>query len=353
MRLSGPSGKCKSGMIIMHAVHLSAVDLNLAPVLHALLAERSVSRAAKRLGLSQSATSHALARLRDVLGDPLLVRSKDGLVPTPRALALEEPVERAVRSLEGTFLARPSFDPGTARRRFVIATSDYVEIILLPGLISRLAEDAPGVDLLVRSVEGGADDELRRGEIDLVLTVHQDGAEGGALRGVRLFDDDFVCMMRAGHPLAEGALDVARFASARHALIAPGGRPGGPVDRALAELGLARRVALSVPHFLLAQHVIARTDLVLTIARRIAETFAGLLPLAVVESPLALPGFTIGMRWGERNDADPGHAWLRQRLVEAARGLRRSPPPDERPPPPKRRPGVRGSSAPGTRGASR
>src|ERR1700733_8863214 len=101
MRLSGPSRKCKRRRSFMHDMHLSAVDLNLAPVLHALLAERSVSRAAKRLGLSQSATSHALARLRDLLGDPPLVRSKDGLVPTPRALALQEPVERAIRSLEG------------------------------------------------------------------------------------------------------------------------------------------------------------------------------------------------------------------------------------------------------------
>ncbi len=309
-------------MGIMHDMHLSAVDLNLAPVLHALLAERSVSRAAKRLGLSQSATSHALARLRDLLGDPLLVRSKEGLVPTPRALALAEPVERAIRGLEGTFLARPSFEPGTARRRFVIAASDYAEIILLPGLLSRLAADAPGIDLVVRSIEGDAEDELRRGEIDLALSLHRDGA---ALRSTRLFDDDFVCMMREGHPLAQGELDVARFVAARHALIAPRGRPGGPVDQALAELGLARRVALSVPHFLVAPHVVARTDLVLTIARRIAETFAGILPLAIVESPLALPTFTIGMQWGERNDADPGHAWLRERLLEAAQGLGRAP----------------------------
>jgi DNA-binding transcriptional LysR family regulator len=311
-------------MSIMHDMQLSAVDLNLAPVLHALLAERSVSRAAKRLGLSQSATSHALARLRDLLGDPLLVRSKDGLVPTPRALALEESVERAIRSLEGTFLVRPSFDPETARRRFVIAAADYAEILLLPGLISRLAQDAPGVDLFVRSDEGGVDDELRRGEIDLAFGVFQDGAEGGALRWARLFDDDFVCMMREGHPLAHGELDISRFVSARHAFIAPRGRPGGAVDQALAELGLTRRVALSVPHFLVAPHLVARTDLVLTIARRIAETFAGILPLAIVESPLALPTFTIGMQWGERNDADLGHAWLRQRFLEAARGLGRA-----------------------------
>jgi len=308
-------------MGIMHDLHLSAVDLNLAPVLHALLAERSVSRAAKRLGLSQSATSHALARLRELLGDPLLVRSKGGLVPTPRALALEEPVERAIRGLEGTFLGRPSFDAKTARRRFVIATSDYVEIILLPGLISRLAEEAPGIDLVVRAIEGGAEDELRRGEVDLAFGLLQDGAEANALRWVRLLDDDFVCMMREGHPLAQGQLDVARFVSARHALIAPRGRPGGPVDEALAELGLTRRVALLVPHFLVAPHVVARTDLLLTIARRIAVTFAEMLPLAIVESPLALPTFTVGMQWGERNDADPGHAWLRQRLVEAARAL--------------------------------
>ena len=138
-------------------------------------------------------------------------------------------------------------------------------------------------------------------------------------------DDDFVCMMREGHPLARGALDVARFAGARHALIAPHGRPGGAVDQALAELGLARRVAVSVPHFMVAPHLVARTDLVLTIARRVAETFAGMLPLTIVESPLSLPTFTIGMQWGERNDADPGHAWLRERLLEAARGLQRAP----------------------------
>jgi DNA-binding transcriptional LysR family regulator len=302
----------------MHVPHMAGLDLNLALVLHALLAERSVSRAAKRLGLSQSATSHALARLRACLDDPLFLRVPQGIVPTARAEALAAPLAAGLALLEQSLLTPTRFDPRTTSRRFRIAASDYVEFLLLPRFLGTLASEAPQIEVWVRPFSDDALGALQRGDLDLVLGVLGPQAGGHPFEHLQMLSERLVCVVRQGHPLSRGRLTLARYAAARHILIAPRGRPGGPIDDALAARGLERKITVAVPHFLGAPHIVAETELVLTVAERIATSFASVLPLRILELPFELPSIHGSMLWHERNAADPAHTWFRQRLAEMA-----------------------------------
>lgn len=301
----------------VHDVDLSAIDLNALVVLDALLAERHVTRAAERIGRTQSAVSHALARLRELLGDPLLVRGPRGaLVATARAEAIAPALRRALDGVRQAIRGEPRFDPATARRSFRIATGDYAELILLPRLVARLAHEAPGVDLWVVPLPDDTAGALAAGAIDLGLGVWRAPAWPAGLYQRRLFDEDFRCVVRAGHPAAAQRLTLARFCELQHLLVAPRGTPGSFVDDQLAELGRTRRVAVRVPHFLIAPHVIAASDLVVTIATRLARLYAEPLGLELLAPPFEVAPFTVSMAWHERAHHDPGHRWLRERLVE-------------------------------------
>lgn len=304
---------------VMQDVHLAGVDLNLLVALDALLEEQNVTRAARRLGLSQSAASHALARLRALVGDPLLVRSGATLVPTPRAVALA-PSIRAILGSIRTTLAGDAFDPMTSARAFAVATSDYFELVLVPGLVRDLARAAPGIDLLVRPVPEDVLGLLGAGRLDLVLGVSlAPGVQ--SIRRRRLFDDTFSCVVRSGHPVLRRGLDLERFAAMGHVLIAPRGSRGGVVDDALARRKKVRRVAAMVPSFLAAPAIIAESDLVLTMPARLAARLAPAFDLKILEPPLVLPRFTVSAYWHERVQHDPAHAWLRARVVEIAREI--------------------------------
>jgi DNA-binding transcriptional LysR family regulator len=292
-------------------VHLAGLDLNLLVTLDALLEERNVTRAARRMGLSQSAMSHALARLRDLLADPVLVRSGRGMLPTPRAEAVGRPLREALGAIERTLRAPPAFDPGTAEKAFRMWGGDFAEMVVLPPLLARLSTAAPGLDLAFAPSIEGIRPSLTRGEIDLAFAPVRTVDRGPGIQEEALFEERFVSVVRTGHPLAAGKLTPARFAEARHAFIAPRGRPGGAVDDALARLGLRRRVVLMLPHFVVAPHVVAASDLVLTLPERMARLLVAQLPITVLETPLVLPTFTVSMIWHERSDADPAHAWLR------------------------------------------
>ena len=303
----------------MHIPHMAGLDLNLALVLHALLTEGSVSRAAKRLGLSQSATSHALSRLRAALGDPLVVRKAYGIVPTSRAEAIAQPLAAGLALLEQSLLSAPSFEPRAITRRFRVAASDYSELLLLPPLLSALAREAPKLELWIRPFTEDSLAAVRRGDLDLVIGVVGRDDDELSLREAKLLDERLVCVVRKGHSLARGRLTLARYAAASHVLIAPRGRPGGPIDDALATHGLSRRVAVAVPHFLAAPHIVATTDLVLTMAARLAASFASWLPLSILPLPLELRPVRASLFWHDRYDADPAHTWFRQRVLEIAK----------------------------------
>jgi DNA-binding transcriptional LysR family regulator len=304
----------------MHAVHdgLAAMDLNLVVALDALLAERHVTRAATRLGITQSAASHALARLRDLLGDPLLVRGAGGaMVPSAMALRIAPQLRKVLEDLAGV-LRGESFDPATARRTFRIGASDYVELVLLPKLSARLARLAPGVDLWVHTFEDRGDTELATGKLDCVLAPpHRSARPSGMFEKV-LLHESFTCVMRAGHPLAGSRLTLARYCEVPHLMVAPRGTPGSFVDDALAAVGRTRRVALAVPHFLVVPYVIAGTDLVATLASRIAALFATTLDLVRVAPPIAIAKFAIALAWHERNHHDAAQRWFRDQVAAVA-----------------------------------
>jgi DNA-binding transcriptional LysR family regulator len=301
----------------MHSMHLRAVDLNLIPILHALVEARSVSVAAKRLGLSQSATSHALARLRELFGDALLVRSGRALVPTPRALAALEPIAGAMVLLEQGLRSPKAFDPQTAQHSFRLLSGDYAEIVILPAAIRRIRHDAPRVDLWFEPIADDAFVRLTRAEVDAVISL-KPTQNDSSIQYAPLVTDDFVSIVRKGHPLARGRVTVKRFAEANHLFIAPGGKPGGVVDSALAEHGIVRRVALAIPHFVVAPYIVAETDLVLTVGRRLAKALSKSASVHLFETPLKLPTFELGLHWHVRNENDAAHRYLRKVLQASA-----------------------------------
>jgi DNA-binding transcriptional LysR family regulator len=311
-------------MKYMHTLHLEALDLNLLVALRALLAERHVTRAAARVGLSQPAMSHALARLRELLGDPLLVRTPRGMKPTARAEAMTAPLERALLDLGRALQAPTPFEPARSTRRFRIATTDYIELVLLPRLLARVWGEAPGVDVRVSNLGGEPNDELAEDRVDLAIGVPAQFGDPEPPQGVRLqrvLSDRFVCVVREGHPIVKKRLSLDEFVALPHALVAPRGASGSIVDTALARLGKRRRVACEVPHFLVAPHVVRETDLVLTLAERVARSLGPMLGLRQLAPPLALEGFSMSMVWHERQHADPAHAWLRAAIAGVAKEL--------------------------------
>ena len=303
----------------MQPMHLGAIDLNLLVALDALLVERSVTRAAAKIGLSQSAMSHALKRIRELLDDAVLVRTAEGMVPTARAERVAPSVRRALAEIQNALSGDAPFDPASCSRSFRLASADYGELLLLPPLLARLAKIAPGVDIWTRTVPDDLGAALATG-LDVAITAMRARENASGIVYERLFDERFVCVVRRGHPIAKKRMTLARFVSLPHAMVAPGGRPGGFVDDALAAIGERRRVACAVPHFLVAPHVIAGTDMVLTLGERVARTFAAQLDLVVLPPPIELGKFTVSLMWHERNADDPGHAWLRTLLREAAAG---------------------------------
>lgn len=300
-------------MVIRHAdvVNLAGVDLNLLNSLDALLAEQNVTRAAKRLGVSQPAVSHALRRLRDLLDDPLLVRVKSGMAATPRALALRAPLRAALDAAESVLASKPAFEPASAERTFIVSMADQPSFILLPRLLARLAREAPGIRIDVRPPLDSLPD-------DCELAVGVFAPPPASVIDEPAWRESFVCLLRKGSAAARGTLDRRRYLGLAHLLVAPRGGPGSIVDDLLARTNERRHVALRVPHFLVAPHVIAATDLVWTAPESIAHGFAEQLPVVVREVPVRLERFTVTMRWHARLGADPGLAWLRGVVHELA-----------------------------------
>jgi DNA-binding transcriptional LysR family regulator len=291
------------------------LDLNLLRALDALLAEKHVSRAAQRLHLSQPATSALLARLRDVFDDPLLVRTGRDLVITPRALALAPRVRALIEDIEGLLAQERRFEPLSARHRFVIATTDYVQALLAGWLSRRLPVLAPGVDVALVAVDSARlERQQADGEVDLaVLNLAR---TPGALHSRTLLAERFVVIARKKHPTVRRTLTLERFCALDHVLVSPrGGSFVGPTDEELAARGLSRRVRLSVQGFLGVPALVAQSDLVAVFPERLARQYAK--ELMIVEAPLPLPGFTMVAAWHERVHRDPAQRWLREKIGEA------------------------------------
>jgi len=287
---------------------MSTPDLNLLITLDVLLAEGSVARAAKRLRLSPSAMSRALARLRETTGDPLLVRAGRGLVATPRALELRERVSQLVQDAEAVL--RPAEQPDLKQlsRTFTLRTSEGFVENFGADLIARVAEQAPGVRLRFMHKPDKDSASLRDGTVDLETGV-VGKATGPELRTQGLFRDRFIGVVRRGHPLSEGEITPARYAAGNHISVSRRGLDKGPIDEALEFLELERHIATIVAGFSTALALARVTDLIASVPERhTASLRTGLHSFAL---PLSLPAFTVAMLWHPRLDADPVHRWLR------------------------------------------
>lgn len=303
-------------------MNIAGSDLNLLFVFEALLSERSVSRAAAKIGRSQPAVSNALGRLRRDLRDPLFVRIGRGMVPTPRALDLAPEVAAALGHARRAF-GGPAFHADRSSREFRLAASDDVEHRLLPPLLRRLGAAAPHVTVAVRRLPGlfqVPEDDLRSGAVDFAIgRLPGPPAVESGLFLHRLYRDRFVCIVRRGHPAIGRRLDRARFLAAGHAAVFSPGRGPGMIDGILSERGEKRRVVLSVPHFLSIPFVVARTDLIATVPESVAEAFETRLALRRFPCPIPIPVIDVNLVWHGRSHEDPSHVWLRDRILDAAR----------------------------------
>lgn len=287
-------------------------DLNLLRVFDALMRERKVVAAAARLGLTPPAVSNALARLRRATGDALFVRSAAGMQPTPHALALAETVGPALSALQQALAAPRAFEPAAAARRFRVAMTDIGEIVFLPRLMQALAREAPQVALqTVRNAAAATREQMAQGDVDLAVGWLPELEAGFHQR--RLFEQRYVCLMAAGHPLARGRLTPARYRAARHLVVQAEGTGHDRMVRALRQQGVQVLVPLTVPHFVAVPWILAQTDLVATVPLKLADQVAAPLQLVRREVPVSLPPFEVNLVWHERVHGDAGHRWLRER----------------------------------------
>ena len=303
----------------MHGSSLAAFDLNLLVVLRALLTERHVTRAASRVGLSQSATSHALSRLRELYDDPLLVRSGRTLELTPRAQQLLPSLERGLSDLKAAIDGEPAFEAATARRSFTLGMADYSQALMLGPLLQALEQAAPLVDLSVFNVPN-LQEQLISGSLDLGLDSSAN-TPSRLLSSQRVFEDDFVCLVRHDHPTIKKRLTLERYLASRHVVVAPSGTSGSFVDTELARRGHERRVTLRVSNFLLAPVVVSETDLISTLPRRLALSLAKRYQLRVLPPPLPLPGFGLSLLWHPRHAHDPAQRWLRELVTRVSQQI--------------------------------
>jgi DNA-binding transcriptional LysR family regulator len=288
------------------------VDLNLLRVYDAVLREQGVTPAAAGLGLTQPAVSNALARLRALFGDPLFVRTPAGMDATPFARELAEPVRQALALIDAALAHGPGFDPASATRAFRFYMSDLGQIEFLPPLIERVQRAAPGVRLEAVALEvDDIADALATGALDLAVGFLP--GLGPPVRRRALFRDPYLCLMRAEHPIK--ALTRRKFQEASHALVTYRGGHR-VVEEALERAGLARRIALRLPHFTVVPMVLERTDLLCTLPARVARVFEQRGGLKSLAPPVPIPTADVAVHWHERFEADPGNRWLREQVTE-------------------------------------
>lgn len=292
-------------------------DFGILVALDALLQEESVTLAARRVGLSTPAMSHALARIRDRLGDAILVRSGRAMVLTPRAIALKARVHSVVTEARAALEPDSPFVARELSRTFVVHATDYVLTMLGLTVDRLLRDEAPAVSL--RFVPNTTDDAavLRDGGSDMAVGIYGDLPP--EMRSRQLLTDRFVCVVRREHPRVGKRLSLEQFVELSHIQVAPRGKPGGYLDDVLRDKGLQRVVARAVPYFVPALQLTAQTDYVLTVSERIAEKFAMDLGLKLLEVPIELRPYALSLLWHPRFDGDPGHRFLRDVFVRAAR----------------------------------
>lgn len=299
-------------------MNLRRLDLNLLVVFDVLMRERNVTRAAQSIGLSQPAFSNALTRLRERLGDELFIRTSDGMKPTAWALELSGPVSKALSEIE-TALDGANFDPMTSKRVFTIATLDYATLTIFPPLLERIRVEAPGVSIRVIKPSLFAGEFLDSQDTDIALLNWDDPPE--RFISETLVEEDWVCVVRADHALAQQKMTAQLFADQEHLSISPSGDAKGWVDAALAEQGLKRHIAFVMPNYGPAAPILENTDLVLTCPNRIGQIMSEAGKTRVLECPLSPPFKmqALNMIWHSRLGNHPAQIWLRNVLRDVAK----------------------------------
>ncbi|OON62053.1 LysR family transcriptional regulator [Massilia sp. KIM] len=293
-------------------LNLRRLDLNLLVTLDVLLDERSVTRAARRLNYSQPSVSVHLAKLRDIFGDPLLLPGPHGMQPTARAEELMQPLRQALESLDMAVTPARRFDPAQSDRTWRVAASDSSASTILVPAMPTIRAAAPATRLAVLDmVPSLLARQAEQGEVDLAFHTGEGSHPG--LRRRTLFAERYVLAGRVGHPHLHPQLSLEQFCELEHVMVSPDrGGFHGVTDDALAKVGLRRKVALSVPHFLLMMTVLARTDLVAMVPSRLIQDTQ---TLQIIEPPVELPGYDMLMLWHERSHRDPAHQWLRETIA--------------------------------------
>jgi DNA-binding transcriptional LysR family regulator len=295
-------------------------DLNLLPVFIALMEERSVTRAAARLGITQPALSNALNRLRDTLRDPLFIRERYGIKPTQFAEEIAPMISETLARLDEVLLGRQLFDPATTTRQFSIAPNPYVEIVLMPRVFAKLRRLAPGIKVaLIPFGSDLADTGVISGTTDMVLGRIFEPPDNLIVQ--HLMDDGLACVVRADHPDIGNSMSKEQYERMRHVNVRPPGRLRVGLFQALERQGLRRELAISVTHFLAVPEIIAITDYCATLPRLVCDQIAKDPRLKVLPAPVDLGTFPVDMAWHVRYRHDPAHGWMRQVLLETAAEL--------------------------------
>lgn len=294
-------------------MNLLNVDLNLLKVLHALIETRNVTRAGERIGRSQPAMSNALNRLRAVFDDQLLVRGAGGLQLTPRAESLKEPVGKILESIEECLVSDVDFDPATTKGLYRIATPDYISLSIMPKLMAHLSKTAPDMELHVITQDRDlALDALDKSRVDIALGNFLETKN--SICQEHLFDEDFVCLFRKGHPVFKQDFTIETLLESPHLLVSASGERRGIFDDVLERANMKRRISMSVTHFLLAPYLLEDSDMVGVFTRRVSATLLRTFKLEERELPIALDGFEASMAWHLRSDRDPAMSWLRNQI---------------------------------------
>ncbi len=301
-------------------MNLRNIDLNLLVLFEALVREQNITRAAQQVGLSQSAMSNALNRLRDVFQDSVLVRTGIRMVPTPKALALLPDIQEILTRVGLILESKNEFVPAESEKKYVILTTDYCEFVVLPKLVERIEKQAPNVTLEVKRMErdhrvSDIFDRLEKRDLDLVILSHTPDRLG--INHCHLFSDMMVSMARKGHPLAQREPSVADFLGAKHVGVKLMEDKSYTIENTvLSKKGQERDIAVSVPHYMVAPWLLINSDLIVTVPQRAAAVVTKILPLATFPCPVFKEEFDVNMMWHDRFNNDPSHCWLREQLID-------------------------------------
>lgn len=308
----------------MRHTNLQKLDLNLLLLFEALMEEGSVTRAAKRLLLTQAGVSHALTRLRNILKDELFIRSKGRMEPTARAIALAGPLRDALARLDAA-LNPSDFDPAQSHQMFRLVGTDYFATVVLPGLVFRLEKEAPQVDLRILSNSlGDVGAMLSSNDVDFAAGLFKNRMSSVIRKdcnSVTLFEDDYVCVMRRDHALAEGKLTKARYLKGKHILFSPTGSPDYGIEKYLRPLGIERHIGVVLSHYLAGPLILQNSDMIMTVPARLADFYVKRYEVQVAPLPIKVPPIAIQLVWNSRFDEHPAYRWFRSLIADVCQSI--------------------------------